>query len=56
MAKKAKTAIKGDKQIDVDAKNFTKVIRSVKSSKTGSYSFKEHIMHKEKVKEYLSSK
>ncbi len=56
MAKKAKTAIKGDKAVDVDAKNFTKVIRTVKSQKTGSYAFKENIIHKDKVKEYLSSK
>ncbi len=56
MAKKAKTAIKGDKQVDLDAKNFTKVIRTVKSPKTGAYSFKENIIHKEKVKEYLSGK
>jgi len=57
MAKKAKTAIKGkDAQVDVDAKNFTKVIRTVRSPKTGAYAFKESIMHKEKVKEHLSGK
>lgn len=57
MAKKAKTAIKGkDAKVDVNAKNFTKVIRTVRSPKTGSYAFKEHIMHKESVKDYLSSK
>lgn len=57
MAKKAKTAIKGkDAKVDADAKNFTKVIRTVRSPKTGAYAFKENIIHKERVKEFLSSK
>lgn len=57
MAKKAKTAIKGkDAKIDANAKNFTKVIRTIKSPKTGAYSFKESIVHKENVKEFLSGK
>ncbi len=57
MAKKAKTAIKGkDAKIDANAKNFTKVIRTIRSPKTGAYSFKESIVHKENVKEFLSGK
>lgn len=56
MAKAAKTAIKKDGRIDLDAKNFTKVIKAVRSSKTGAYSFKETIIHKDKVKEYFSAK
>lgn len=57
MAKKAKTAIKGkDAKIDANAKNFTKVIRTIRSPKTGAYSFKENIVHKENVKEFLSGK
>lgn len=57
MAKKAKTAIKDrSKQMDADAKNFTKVIHAVKSTKTGAYSFKESIMHKDNIKDYLSGK
>ncbi len=56
MAKAAKTAIKKDGKIDLDAKNFTKAIKAVRSPKTGAYSFKEAIVHKDKVKEYFASK
>lgn len=57
MAKKAKTAIKGkDVARDADAKSFTRVIRTVRSPKTGSYSFKEAIVHKERIKDFLNEK
>jgi hypothetical protein len=36
-------------------KDFTKVIRMVKSPKTGAYTFKEAIVPNEGVKEYLKS-
>jgi hypothetical protein len=36
-------------------KQHTKVIKMVKSPKTGAYSFKEEIVHNDKVKEWLSS-
>ena len=57
MAKQAKTAIKTkDKLAAAEAKNWTKVIRAVRSPKSGAYTFKEVIVHKDKVKEYLSKK
>lgn len=57
MAKSAKTAIKTkDQKAASEAKNWTKVIRSVRSPKTGAYTFKEAIVHKEKVKDYLAQK
>ena len=57
MAKQAKTAIKTkDQKAAAEAKNWTKVIRSVRSPKTGAYTFKEAIVHKDKVKEYLAQK
>ena len=56
MAKAAKTAIKKDPKLAAEAKNWTKVIKSVRNPKTGAYTFKEAIVHKEKVKEYLESK
>jgi len=34
--------------------NFTKVIKMVKSPKTGSYAFKEEIVHNDHVKDFLS--
>jgi hypothetical protein len=37
-------------------KDFAKVIRMVKSSKTGAYSFKEEIVPNSQVGEYLSQK
>lgn len=56
MAKAAKTAIKKDPNANLDAKNFTKVIKTVRSPKTGAYSFKEAIIHKDKVKAYFEAK
>jgi hypothetical protein len=57
MAKAAKTAIKTkDAKAASEAKNWTKVIRSVRSPKTGAYTFKEQIIHKDKIKEFLAQK
>jgi hypothetical protein len=55
----AKAASKNAKVKDVkaaaEAKNWTKVIKTVRSPKTGAYTFKEIIIHKDKVKDYLAS-
>jgi hypothetical protein len=57
MAKAAKTAIKSkDAKAASEAKNWTKVIKAVRSPKTGAYTFKEQIVHKDKVKEFLAQK
>jgi hypothetical protein len=57
MAKQAKTAIKTkDQKTAAEAKNWTKVIRAVRSPKTGAYTFKEAIVHKDRVKQFLSQK
>ena len=56
MAKAAKTAIKKDPKMAAEAKNWTKVIKAVRSPKSGAYTFKEQIVHKDKVKEFLASK
>lgn len=37
-----------------EGKNFAKVIRAVKSDKTGAYSFKEEMVPIDKVKEVLA--
>ncbi|MCD4684126.1 MAG: DUF4295 domain-containing protein [Bacteroidales bacterium] len=37
-------------------KNYAKVIKMVRSPKTGAYTFKENIVHVEQVKDYLSKK
>jgi hypothetical protein len=37
-------------------KDFAKVIRMVKSPKSGAYSFKENIIPNDRVKEFLAKK
>jgi hypothetical protein len=57
MAKAAKTAIKTkDARAAAEAKNWTKVIKAVRSPKTGAYTFKEAIIHKDKIKDFLAQK
>jgi hypothetical protein len=57
MAKAAKTAIKTkDAKAAADAKNYTKVIKAVRSPKTGAYTFKEQMVHKDKIKEFFAAK
>jgi hypothetical protein len=55
MAKAAKTAIKKDPKQAAEAKNYTKVIKAVRSAKSGAYTFKEGIVHKDKVKDFLAN-
>jgi hypothetical protein len=56
----AKVASKNAKVKDLkaaaEAKNWTKVIKAVRSPKTGAYTFKENIVHKDKVKDFLAEK
>ncbi|MEY4111058.1 MAG: hypothetical protein RLZZ46_1413 [Bacteroidota bacterium] len=49
MAKKVVATLKTGKGI-----NFTKVIKMVKSPKTGSYIFREEIVHNDHIKDFLS--
>ncbi|MBM3413881.1 MAG: DUF4295 domain-containing protein [Bacteroidetes bacterium] len=56
MAKAAKTAIKKDLKQAAEAKNYSKVIKAVRSPKTGAYTFKEQMVHKDRVKEFLAQK
>ena len=54
MAKAAsKNAKIKDAKAAADAKNWTKVIRSQRSPKTGAYTFKESIVHKDKVNDFM---
>ncbi len=39
-----------------EGKTFTKVIKMVKSPKTGAYTFKEEMVHNEKVKDFFAKK
>ncbi len=57
MAKAAsKNAKVKDLKAAAEAKNYTKVIKAVRSPKSGAYTFKEVIVHKDKVKDFLSEK
>lgn len=57
MAKAAKTAIKSkDAKAAAEAKNYTKVIKAVRSPKSGAYTFKEQMVHKDKIKEFFAAK
>jgi hypothetical protein len=57
MAKAAsKNAKLKDLKASAEAKNWTKVIRAVRSPKTGAYTFKEAIVHKDKVKDFMAEK
>jgi hypothetical protein len=51
MAKKVIATLK-----TTTGKDFAKVIRMVKSPKTGAYTFKEDIVPNDMVKEFLSKK
>jgi hypothetical protein len=51
MAKKVVATLKKG-----EGKNFAKVIRAVKSEKTGAYTFKEEIVPADAVKEALAKK
>ena len=51
MAKKVVATLKTGK-----GKDFTKVIKMVKSTKTGAYTFKEEIVHNDHIKDFLGSK
>ena len=51
MAKKAIASLKTSK-----GKDFVKVIKPVKSTKTNAYIFKEDIVHKDMVKGFLEKK
>lgn len=57
MAKQAKTAIKTkDQKASAEAKNYTRVIRAVKNPQSGVYTFKDAIVHKEKIQDFLNNK
>ncbi len=57
MAKAAsKNAKIKDLKASAEAKKWTKVIKAVRSPKTGAYTFKESIVYKDNVKEFLAGK
>ena len=51
MAKKVVATLKSGK-----GKDFTKVIKMVRSEKTGAYNLKEEIVHNDHIADFLKSK
>lgn len=51
MAKKVVATLKTG-----SGKDFTKVIKMIKSPKTGAYIFKEEVVHNDHIKDFLSQK
>lgn len=55
MAKVSKNSRVGQRAANAGSgKDHVKVVTSVKCEKTGKYSYKEVIIHKDKVKEYFA--
>jgi hypothetical protein len=52
----SKNAKVKDAKAAAESKVWTKVIRAVRSPKTGAYTFKEAIVHKDKVQEHINQK
>jgi hypothetical protein len=57
MAKVSKNAKVAQRAANAGSgKDYVKVIKSIKDPNTGKYSFKEQIVHKDKVKEFFANK
>lgn len=57
MAKVSKNARVAQRAANAGSgRDFVKVVRSVKDPKTGKYSYKEVMLHKDKVKEFFAKK
>lgn len=55
MAKVSKNA-KTNRVAQVGSKDYVKVILSTRSEKSGAYQFREKIVHKDLVKDYIAAK
>lgn len=57
MAKVSKNARVAQRAANAGSgRNFVKVIKSIKDPETGKYTYKEVIIHKDKVKEFFADK
>lgn len=57
MAKQAsKNSKVKDTKAAAESKVWTKVIKAVRSPKSGAYTFKDQIIHKDKVQEFFNQK
>ena len=57
MAKVSKNARVAQRAANAGSgRDFVKVVKSVKDPKTGKYTYKEVMLHKDKVKEFFAKK
>ncbi len=57
MAKVSKNSRVGKRAANAGSgRDFVKVVKSVKDPKTGKYSYRELMIHKDKVKEFFANK
>ena len=57
MAKVSKNARVAQRAANAGSgRDHVKVVKSIKDPKTGAYTFKEQIVHKDKVQEFLAAK
>ena len=57
MAKVSKNSRVGQRAANAGSgRDFVKVVKSIKDPKTGKYTYKEQIIHKDKVKEFFADK
>ena len=57
MAKVSKNARVAQRAANAGSgRDHVKVVKSIKDPKTGNYTFKEQIVHKDKVQEFLAAK
>ncbi len=55
MAKVSKNSRVGQRAANAGSgRDYVKVIKSIKNPETGKYSYKEVMIHKDKVKEYMA--
>jgi hypothetical protein len=56
MAKVSKNAKVAQRAANAGSgRDYVKVVRSIKNPETGKYSYKEVIMHKDKLQDYLAA-
>jgi len=57
MAKVSKNARIAQRKANANSgRDYVKVVKSIKDDKTGKYSYKEVMIHKDEVKEFLEKK
>lgn len=57
MAKVSKNSRVGKRAANAGSgRDFVKVVKSIKDPKTGKYSYKQMMIHKDKVKEFFAAK